>query len=198
MNTQVVAFVLLLLLVVPSIVKTEMCTCPADNYYLTFTESSCLREALRAELTSTSANIQKLQNLYFLNNVQQDHVLGTTLTVSVSPSSEFLPVHTDSIPVNSTQFVWTHRWYEDNFAGVIRKLIETDTGLAGIVSIDPVAPLLWIGLLAQNNFLQTQLNIQLNCTSRDEPIQVDGEKLRDIWGRYFTVGKHIFTFGACM
>ena len=185
MNTQVVAFVLLLLLVVPSIVKTEMCTCPADNYYLTFTESSCLREALRAELTSTSANIQKLQNLYFLSNVLQDHVLVTNMTVSVSPSSEFLPVHTDSIPVNSTQFFWIHRWYEDNLAGIIRKLIETDTGLAGIVSIDPVAPLLQIGLLAQeNNFLRTQwiqLNIQLNCTSRNEPIQVDGEKLRRIW-----------------
>jgi len=183
MNTQVVAFVLLLHLVVPSIVKTEMCTCPTDNYYLTFTARYCLREALQAELTSTSANIQQLQNLYFLNNVQQDHVLqlGTTMTVNVSPSSEFLPVHTDSIPVNSTQFVWTHRWYEDNLAGVIRKLIETDTGLAGIVSIDPVAPLLQIGLLAHNNFPQTQLNIQLNCTSRDESIQVDGEKLRDIW-----------------
>lgn len=107
------------------------------------------------------------------------------MTVSVSPSSEFLPVHTDSIPVNSTQFVWTHRWYEDNLAGVIRKLIETDTGLAGIVSIDPVAPLLRIGLLAQENDFPRaqwiQLNIQLNCTSRDEPIQVDEEKLRDIW-----------------
>jgi len=184
MNTQVVAFVLVLHLVVPSIVKTEMCTCPTDNYDLTFTESSCLREALRAELTSTSANVQKLQNLYFLNNDQQDHVLqlSTIMTVSVSPSREFLPVHTDSIPVNSTQFVWIHRWYEDNLAGVIRRLIETDTGLAGIVSIDPVAPLLQIGLLVQeNDFPRTQLNIQLNCTSRDETIQDNGEKLRGIW-----------------
>jgi len=159
MNTQVVAFVLLLHLVVPSIVKTEMCTCPTDNhYYLTFTESSCLREALQAELTSTSANIQKLQNLYFLNNVQQYHILSTNMTVSVSPSSEFLPVHADSIPVISTQFFWTHRWYEDNLGGVIRKLTETDTGLAGIVSIDPVAPLLRIGLLAQQNDFARELN----------------------------------------
>ena len=177
MNTQVVAFVLLLLLVVPSIVKTEMCTCPADNYYLTFTESSCLREALRAELTSTSANIQKLQNLYFLNNVQQDHVLGTTLTVSVSPSSEFLPVHTDSIPENNTQFVWTHRWYEDNFVSVTRELIKAS------FFTDPITTYLQTArnVLPFDSQVQQTFYIHLNCVSRGESLPMLEQRMREIW-----------------
>ena len=173
MNTKVVTFVLLMHLVVPSIVKTEMCACP-DIYR---TAGSC-REALQAELTSKPANIQQLQNLYFSPLLfPPTTLISTNMTISVSSTSEFLPVH--------NSFLWTHHWYEDNLASIITELIPTDSGLANILLFDPVAFLLQPSALT-NLWLQRepgclQLNIHLNCTSRGEPIQVDEEALRDIW-----------------
>jgi len=180
MNTKVVKFVLFLHFVVPSTVKTEMCTCPtADNYDLSFAASSCLREALQAELTSTSTNVQNLQNLYFsniaksvLSNDVKSTFIQTNMNVSVSSSSESLPEHNSS-------FFWTDCWYEDNLAGVIAELIQTDTGLASILLLDPFAVLFLRKsyLLAQKEVFQ--LNIELNCTSRGR--QVDEKWLRAIW-----------------
>jgi len=197
MNTRVVKFVLLLHFVVPSIVKTERCTCPTDrilnDYYfeLVFTVSSCLRDALQAELTSTSTNIQKLQNLYFSNNVKSTFI-HTNMTVSVALSSEYLSEHN-----SSTLFFWTDRWYEDNLAGVITELIKTDAGLASILLLDPVTvfSLRTSDLLAPKGFFQ--LNIELNCTSRGGPKQVNEKWLRDIWGGILQ-WVSIITFGACM
>ena len=114
------------------------------------------------------------------------------MTVSVALSSEFLPEHNSSI-----LFFWTDRWYEDNLAGVITELIQTDAGLASILLLDPVTvfSLRTSDLLAPKEFFQ--LNIELNCTSRGGPKQVDEKWLRDIWGGILQ-WVSIITFGACM
>lgn len=174
MKAKVANFVLLLHLVMPPIVKTEMCTCPSENDY---DSSSCLREALQAKLTSTPTNIQKLQNMFYSSNNVQRYIIYTNMTVSVSLSGEYFPLQNSAID----QFSWTHVWYEDNFAGVIRELIPTRFQVT-----DPIAAFLniytFLDLLApRDTYYYPQLNIQLNCVSRGESTQVSEKELKNIW-----------------
>ena len=170
MKAKVATFMLLLHLVMPPIVNTEMCTCPSEYGP---DSSSCLREALQAKLTSTPTNIQKLQNMFYFSNNVQRYFIDTNMTVNVSLSGEYFP----------DQFNWNHVWYEDNFAGIIRELITTQF-------TDPIVAFLpiytFLNPLAPRDTYyfptpRAQLNIQLNCVSRGESTQVHEKELKDIW-----------------
>lgn len=105
MKAKVATFMLLLHLVMPPIVNTEMCTC-LSKYGPN--SSSCFREALQAKLTSTPTNIQKLQNMfYFSNNVQSYFIIDNIIednfagiirelitTQFTIPIVAFLPIYT--------------------------------------------------------------------------------------------------------
>ena len=164
---------LLLYLAVPSVVKTEMCDCPKiifrfeDKNYYDPAATPCLREALQAELTSTT-NIRNLQNAFYPSQTTPRVYIHTTVGVNITCE---LREECNS----SLVFSWRHIWYEEN---VIGKLTTRELILAS-----PVATLLGVvqtfDLLELGDY-EVPLNIQLNCVFRHEPNEVE-EKIGEIW-----------------
>ena len=157
----------------------EICNCP-DVYQPV--DVSCLTEALQTELTSTPTNIQQLKEVFYFSNNVQSFTIETNMTVSghSSLSSEFMLVQS---------YQWYHLWYEDNFLGVIRGLLSDPDSRLELYFSDPLTYLLLMLITLQAreppsvDFTWPQLNIQLNCASRGEPVpvQIDEESLREIW-----------------
>ena len=190
MKTEAITLMFLLYLAVPSVVETETCACTA---------SSCLRDALQTELTSTPNNIRNLQNAFYSSkNTQRSVSIRTNMTVSVNITCE--PEEVCNSSTSIPPFIWTHAWYEDNFLGIIGELT---TG--ALIATNPVATLLGgsqtLYLLEPGYFTVStlELNIQVNCVFRSEPNQLE-EKMREIWEgilQWVSIVTHIISFGAC-
>lgn len=131
--------VFMVLTVVPSIVKTEMCTCPPAP-----DSGACLKAALQAKLTSTPTYIQQLQNVFYFSNNVQSVSISTNMTVNVTCESAEVDLQCKP-PIHN--FSWTHHWYENTFVGVVRKLIT-----ARRFPLDPVAYYLTLGLSFSSSF----------------------------------------------
>ena len=180
MKTKVITFMLLLHLVVPSTVKTEMCDCPkitshrGDQKYYDPIASSCLREALQAELTSTPSNIKELQNTFYSSNNVQRFYIVTDMAVNITcEPSKFQPVCNSSM-----QFSWTHLWHEDTIVGVISELITEGFFRNAVTAFLSLAQS--FEFQVPDNFVH--MNIQSNCASRGEPNQDEVENgMREIW-----------------
>ena len=166
------AFIFMLLIVVPSIVKTEMCTCPSGYWYREPDSTACLRTALQAKLTSTPTYIQELQNLFYFSNNVQSFSINTSMTVNLS--CEFTEA---SQLCNSSiqQFSWIHHWYEDDFVSEMKELIKARLFTNAIISYFQTAP-------PFDSKVQQTFYIHLNCVSRGEPLPIVNERrMREIW-----------------
>ena len=111
--------IFMLLIMVPSIVKTEMCTCPSGSIYgePDLDSTACLRAALQTKLTSTPAYIHQLQNFFYSSINVPSILISTNITVTITCGSAEVDLECKS---SICQFPWTHHWYEDTAVGVIR------------------------------------------------------------------------------
>ena len=111
--------IFMLFAVVPSTVKTEMCTCPSGSIYgePDLDSTACLRAALQTKLTSTPAYIHQLQNFFYSSINVPSILISTNITVTITCGSAEVDLECKS---SICQFPWTHHWYEDTAVGVIR------------------------------------------------------------------------------
>ena len=184
--------IFMLFAVVPSTVKTEMCTCPSGSIYgeSDHDSTACLRAALQAELTSTPTYIHQLQNFFYSSTNVPSFLISTKMTVTIT--CESAEVDLECRP-SICQFNWTHHWYENTAVGVIRELI------AGRFLTDPVAFFTSaIGFAPISSFIGSQEFVSLetfylnfSCVSRGEQWfqceqrfqyeQFSERKMREIW-----------------
>jgi len=161
--------IFMLLIIVPSIVNTEMCTCPSLFYR---DSTTCLR----AKLTSTPTFIHELQNIFYFSTNVPSFLISTNMTVTITCESAEVDL---LCRPSMCPFNWTHLWYEDTAVGAIRELIRVR------FRTDPVV-LLTGGIDCAPISCSDSITVYLNfsCVSRGEQLvrcEQFEERMRKIW-----------------